>query len=217
METPIGAGWEGARARYAALVGMAAVAFDMVQRGAWAFSIPRVALGVAVLVFFTTLATDGNRSAGLRWRALPSWSYWPKWTVTLGTVVLAGSLIVSAFLWMFGSLPQIESQFATEQQMVRFLWQACLRAPIEEELLYRVALCAPLAALLGTRWTVLVGGIAFAGLHLGYGNLAPNHVFAGFVMTWAYLRSGNLLVPILLHSLGNFLVWLLHVALFYWG
>ncbi|MFT5058891.1 MAG: membrane protease YdiL (CAAX protease family) [Planctomycetota bacterium] len=217
METRIGADWQGSRAKIAALFGIAAVVFDLTQRGAWAFSVPRLGLGLALLVFFSTLTKGGRNSVGLTRQVQPSVSFWPKWTLILGGLVLAGSLIVGAVLWMLGDSPSLQSQFASQDQMLRNLWQACLWAPIEEELLYRVALCAPLAALVGTRWTVLIGGLTFAALHWSYGNLGPNHVFAGFVMTWAYLRSGNIGVPILLHSLGNLAVWLLNVALFYWA
>ncbi len=217
MESRIGSGLKGAKAWVAAVVGLAAVGFDLAQGGATAYSIPRIGLGVAVLIFMASLAGNDRGSVGFTLRARPSWSFWPKCTMFLGGFVLVGSLVVSAGLWMFDALPPLQSEFHSKDQIVNFLWQGCLWAPVEEELLYRGALCVPLAALIGRRWTVLVAGLTFAALHYAYGNLGANHVFAGFVMGWAYLRSGSLLVPILLHSLGNLLIWFLNVGLFYWG
>ncbi len=217
MESRIGSGLSGAKAWVAAVAGLAAVGFDLAQGGAMAYSIPRIGLGVAVLIFMASLAGNDRGSVGFTLHARPSWSFWPKWTMFLGGIVLAGSLVVSAGLWMFDSLPTLQGEFHSKEQILNSLWQGCLWAPVEEELLYRGALCVPLAALIGRRWTVFVGGLTFAALHYVYGNLGVNHVFAGFVMSWAYLRSGSLLVPILLHSLGNLLVWFLHVGLFYWG
>ncbi len=181
-----------------------------------AYSVTRIALGIGVLVLLVSLASNDRRSVGFTLRVMPSWSFWPKWTLFLGALVVTGSLAISAGLWIFGTAPTLQSEFQSEQQLLDFLWRGCLWAPIEEELLYRGALCAPFAALIGRRWTVAVGGIAFAVLHYAYGNLAVNHVFAGFVMSWAYLRSGSLLIPILLHAIGNLAVWCLHAALFYW-
>ncbi|MCP5022914.1 MAG: CPBP family intramembrane metalloprotease, partial [bacterium] len=213
MESRIGSGLKGAKTWVAAVIGLAAVGIDLAQGGATAYSIPRIGLGVAVLIFMASLAGNDRCSVGFTLRARPSWSFWPKCTMFLGGFVLAGSLMVSAGLWMFDALPPLQSDFHSKDQIVNFLWQGCLWAPIEEELLYRGALCVPLAALIGRRWTVLVAGLTFAALHYVYGNLGVNHVFAGFVMGWAYLRSGSLLVPILLHSLGNLSVWFLHVGL----
>jgi membrane protease YdiL (CAAX protease family) len=46
----------------------------------------------------------------------------------------------------------------------------------------------------------------FAWLHQLYGHLSPDNALAGLLLTWAYLRSGSLAVPIAPHALGNALV-----------
>ncbi len=217
METRIGAGWKGSATLWAVLIGVGAVAFDLFQQGSTAFSVQRLGLGLAVVIFLATLPKDGRNSAGLRLDARPSWRFWPRWICILGGIVLAGSMALCGVLWWSDSLPELDRTFTSESEMLRSLWLGCLWAPIEEEMLYRVALCAPLAAWLGPRITILIGGLTFACLHYAYGNLGPNHLFAGLVMTWAYLRSGTILLPILLHSLGNLAVWLMQVALFYRG
>lgn len=217
METRIAVGLEGTRARLALVVGLAAVGFDLAQRGGWGYSLPRLGLGFAMLLFLVSQAGGNRQSVGLSRKIDPSLSYWPKCILILGGLIIAGSLAVIAGLWAFGTPPQLYSQFTSSDQIPEFLWRGCLWAPIEEEMLYRVALCVPLVPLVGKRWTILIGGLTFAALHWSYGNLAPNHAFAGFALTWAYLRSGNLFVPIALHALGNLAVCALHAGLFYWG
>ncbi|MDF1836800.1 MAG: type II CAAX endopeptidase family protein [Planctomycetota bacterium] len=217
MQTRIGTGWKGKQALWAVLIGLGAVAFDLAQQGSTGYTLQRLGLGLAVVMFLATLSKDGPDSVGLTWRARPSWKFWPKRICLLGVIVLACSLVVCAVLWWKDALPAMESTFTDKSAMLRNLWLSCLWAPIEEEMLYRVALCAPLAAWLGPRVTILIGGLVFAGLHHLYGNLGPNHLFAGLVMTWAYLRSGTILLPLLLHSLGNLAVWLMQVVLFYRG
>jgi hypothetical protein len=81
-------------------------------------------------------------------------------------------------------------------------------APLVEEPIYRLALCVPLVAIIGYWPTIVVSGAVFALLHHRYGNLSPENALAGLLLGWAYLRSGSLALPILLHSVGNALVFL---------
>ena len=92
----------------------------------------------------------------------------------------------------------------------------CVAAPVLEELIYRLALCLPLVGIVGRRWTILLSGVVFAALHFRHGNPGPSNFIAGFILGWAYLKSGNLLIPIILHSLGNLCVFLVNVGVFYW-
>ena len=89
-------------------------------------------------------------------------------------------------------------------------------APILEESVYRLALCVPLAALCGPRWTIAVSGAVFAALHFVYGNPGPDNFIAGYFLAWAYLKSGTLMIPMALHALGNACVIALHVGTWYW-
>jgi membrane protease YdiL (CAAX protease family) len=66
-------------------------------------------------------------------------------------------------------------------------------------------------------WTaVTVSGLAFAALHIVHGNPSPENLVGGFFLAWAYLKSGSIYIPILLHSLGNFVAWAGQVAAWYW-
>ena len=75
--------------------------------------------------------------------------------------------------------------------------------PIHEEVIYRVALCSPSAALLGRRWAIVVNGLVFGALHFAYGNPDPSNAIGGFVLAWIFLRSRSVTVAIVGHSIGN--------------
>ena len=60
--------------------------------------------------------------------------------------------------------------------------------------------------LIGPWGTIFLSGCAFGALHFLYGNPAPDNFIAGYFLAWAYLKSGSVVVPIVLHSLGNLFV-----------
>ena len=68
---------------------------------------------------------------------------------------------------------------------------------------------------LGERMTILLSGFVFAVVHILWGNPGPDNQIAGFLLQWAYLRSGTILVPIALHAAGNAVAASLHVASWY--
>ena len=43
-----------------------------------------------------------------------------------------------------------------------------------------------------------------------------DNTIAGFFFGWAYLRSGTVLVPMVLHALGNLVALSLHLGVYYW-
>lgn len=71
-------------------------------------------------------------------------------------------------------------------------------------------------AILRATPTVIVGGTLFAALHFVYGNAAPDNVVAGFFLTWAYLKSGTLVIPIIYHAAGNGFVLACHFVAWHW-
>jgi uncharacterized protein len=56
----------------------------------------------------------------------------------------------------------------------------------------------------------------FGALHVVRGIPSPENLFGGMILAWAYLRSGSVLIPVLLHSLGNLCVLALQVGAWYW-
>jgi membrane protease YdiL (CAAX protease family) len=81
--------------------------------------------------------------------------------------------------------------------------------------LYRLVLCVALVGIAGQRWTILLSGALFAAMHFIYGNPSPDNFIAGYFLAWAFLKSGSILTPIVLHSLGNACVLALSLANWY--
>jgi uncharacterized protein len=101
------------------------------------------------------------------------------------------------------------------------LWQSelwpslifsCLQAPAVEELLYRGVLCVSVVQAIGRTPTVVLSGVTFASLHYVYGNPGPDNAVAGFILAWAFIASGSILVPVFMHAGGNFLVLLIQLT-----
>ena len=140
-------------------------------------------------------------SLGLTLRMAPSYRYWAAVTLLIGAVVGAFCLVAVPILRAMGisiPIPMLPPG------MVMFaLGHACVKAPLLEEALYRLVLCTPLAAVAGPRLAIIASGAVFAGLHFVYGNPSPDNFIAGYLLAWAYLRSGCILTPVLLHALGN--------------
>jgi uncharacterized protein len=53
--------------------------------------------------------------------------------------------------------------------------------------------------------------VVFALLHVAYGNPGIDNTIGGFILTWAFLKSETILVPIVLHGLGNLAVLILWI------
>ncbi len=78
----------------------------------------------------------------------------------------------------------------------------CIIYPVLEELLFRMILCVPIAAW-SPKAAIIASGAAFAVAHFVGGNPGPDNFVAGYFLVWAYLKSGTIVVPILLHACGN--------------
>ena len=170
----------------------------------------RPVMAAVVLVCFVALGGGVDR-LGLRLRPLPNGRFWRRaFGVYLGACVALIALVGLAY-WI-GDWP-LRSAFTGEWR----IRGGCIHAPITEESIYRVALCAPLAAWLGPWKTVVLSGVVFGYLHVLWGNFEWNQPFGGMLNAWAYLRSGRVWVPIALHALSKMLWVAVHAALFYAG
>jgi uncharacterized protein len=63
---------------------------------------------------------------------------------------------------------------------------------------------------------IAASGAVFALLHVAYGNPSPENLLGGFFLAWAYLRSGSVWLPVLLHSAGNLLCLAAQLGTWYW-
>ena len=218
MQTPIGQGLKsgGASSWLATAAGIGSVALHL-----FLAATDRPASWYDAVAVFATLATTGiavtrrdAASFGFRLSPLQGWAYWAATAFVL--VGLMGLVYWVTMLWVLGqSIPAgMLPIWDTTQIWPAFLWM-CVQAPLWEEPVYRLALCPPLVARLGPAAAIVVGGILFFIPHVLWGVAGINNFVGGFVLAWAYLKSGTIAVPIALHALGNFCIFAIQVALFY--
>jgi len=162
------------------------------------------------------LARGDRASLGFVLRPRQGWRYWVKATVVIGAVVGVFVVVATGVLWLAGFDLDTKPHYTDASQIASDAWSGLVLAPLVEEPIYRVILCAPLVALCGRTGAILVSGALFAYIHMRYGVGAPTNFAGGFVFAWAFLKSGSLVTPIALHFLGNLVVLVGNVAHFYW-
>jgi uncharacterized protein len=159
-------------------------------------------------IAYLALTRGDFATCGLTLVPVQGWRYWVKLTLVIGLLIaswLALAVAAAKFVGWSWPVPNVPPH-----DVMQMFWWGCIRAPLLEEPIYRLALCVPLACL-WPRSTIAASGFIFAYLHVLYGKAAPDNQIAGFFLAWAYLKSGSLLVPIGLHSLGNLCAGAAHV------
>ncbi len=196
-------------AALAVVVGV--VAWDMLHATSLAYG-RRVVPGILGIVVLAVLSRGDVRSLGFRLRLLPSGRWW---LLALAIVALVfGLLLVAAYAVGRATVGDIVLPRLFEPSDAgAWVVYAIVVAPLVEETLYRGVLVPPLVAAIGTRGAVVASGAVFATLHWVYGRPGPDNQIAGFVLGWAFVRSGCLWLPIVLHALGNAVVFLFHLGL----
>ena len=174
----------------------------------------RGALAVIALVAHFWLVGGDLSSLGLRRIPMQGWWYWCRISLLIGLAV-AACIAVGLGAWVLSGRDLPIYATSPRQLGTRFL-HMCIFAPALEETIYRLSLCVPLAVLLGPWRTIAVSGFVFGGLHFAYGNPSPENLVGGFFLAWAYLKSGSIVVPVLLHSLGNLFALAAQIGTWYW-
>ena len=167
-------------------------------------------IAFAIFVYLT----DGDlQSLGIRLRPKQGWKPWI-WISTKLLCIVAICVVAGLGAWhLMGNelkAPNIDPAYFTH-----YFLHACVKAPILEETIYRVVVCLPLVSMIGCWKTIGISGILFASLHFVYGNPGPANLVGGFLLAWAYLKSETILLPLLLHSVGNFLALCCQLAALY--
>jgi uncharacterized protein len=174
----------------------------------------RGVLAVVALAAYLRL-TDGDlASVGLYLTPSQGWRWWVKVSLWIGLAV-AMCIVVGLGLWVLSGrdLPI----YATPLSDIGWSFlRMCVFAPVLEEVLYRMAFCVPLAVWFGPWRAIMVSGLAFARLHVAGGNPSPENLVGGLFLAWAYLKSESIVVPVLLHSLGNLCALAGQVGTWYW-
>ena len=211
MDTPLGYALQKspAKAWIALGIALAAIGADFFLES---YRLRSLVIGVSLLIFVWLVHGD-RASLGLVVRLRPSSRYWVKVALGIGAAV-AGFCIVAALLfWIIGIRMPIPAR--PPERALSDLVSYCISAPVLEEALYRLVLCVALVRIAGPWWTIFASGAIFAVLHFVWGNASPDNFIADYFLAWSFLKSGSILTPIVLHSLGNACVLALHVANWY--
>jgi membrane protease YdiL (CAAX protease family) len=163
----------------------------------------RFFLAVLVLITFGVMAKDDRASIGLA-MPLQGWAYWGRLVIFLFLLFSMLAVILPLIWWLFGWRTD---GFLNSTVGINVA-EGMLYAPVLEEVLYRLALCSVIAARWGTGTAIVGSGIVFGIAHLIYGNPNAMNLAGGFFLAWAFLKSNSILVPILLHGLGNIYLFL---------
>jgi membrane protease YdiL (CAAX protease family) len=182
------------------ILGLCAVAADFVivvteRSGVF----PRLLLGTIVLMIYIQLVAKFGAGTFPGFR-LPPRAEWKRWLLLFGGVaVVLGVAAILSRVWF----PQMAYG---HREIASIAVYNCMVWPIYEEVIYRVALCTPSAALLGRPWAIVANGLVFGALHVAYGNPDPSNAIGGFALAWIFLRSRSVTVSIVGHSIGNFAI-----------
>ena len=218
MQTPIGIGEKPARWRTIAS-GLAAAAVAcadlwLVWTGETSLIGPRTVPPVLALAFYSVIYRGDASAMGLRFRPIQGLRYWVLATALIGAAIGAFLLLALAVALITG-YPIRLYEIRPHDLMTMFV-QMCVLAPIFEEATYRFALCTGLVPVIKPWGTIFVSGLIFGALHFLYGNPGPDNLIAGYFLAWAYLKSGTIFVPVVLHSLGNLCALVMHFGTWYW-
>ena len=177
-------------------------------------------MGHFLMTFFmlafalSTLYLGGRRSAmnifGLKRLGLSRWLLW----VSCGAAVAGGLVMVLHQVlmkyWLLPTFGEMAVQEAVETMLlvkdpavkVLLIVNACLVAPLAEEILFRGYIYAAVKRYTGPIFSIVVVSLLFAVVHLNIPALWPLWFFA-ILLTLAYEFSGSLWVPIGIHALFN--------------
>jgi membrane protease YdiL (CAAX protease family) len=96
----------------------------------------------------------------------------------------------------------------TEGNFLYNLINTALIPAIAEELLFKGILFTILKKFYSTTVAVIIASLMFAACHLSFFNFISHFMFSCFSF-WLYLRSGNLILPMLLHFINNLFTFVL--------
>ncbi len=133
------------------------------------------------------------------------------WGVPAGMVVqvVVSLMMVPLIVWLFpdGAPEQgvsaIAGQSKTILDQLAVFIAVAVAAPIVEEVIFRGMLLSVLARVMPKWPAIIVSGAVFGAVHLLDPNaiaVVPGLFVIGVVLAWAALRSGDLSLPIALHS-----------------
>ncbi len=218
VQTPIGSsvnssGW---RSAACALTAAAVVCADywLVWTGRTSLTGSRMIPPMVALAAYVVLYRGDLSAMGLRLIPIQGLRYWGTATVLIGAAIGTFLLLAVAAALSIGY--QIPLYVVRPEQLGGRFVEMCVIPPIFEEAIYRFGFCTGSVPVLKPWGTIVVSGMTFGALHILYGNPGPDNLIAGYFLAWAYLKSGTVVMPVILHSLGNLCTLVLHFGTWYW-
>lgn len=146
-----------------------------------------------------------------RWGKYIAFSAYIK-IVGMITLVFISSILLYLFKDQIGWLLELISDFEavpmTPSQYILFFISICVLAPLWEELFFRGILLRRFMMKWKVSTSMIVSSIVFGLMHFGGSSMIHAAIF-GFFMAYAYLKTKNIFVPIILHGVSNFLSFIL--------
>ncbi|AFY60643.1 CPBP family intramembrane glutamic endopeptidase [Synechococcus sp. PCC 6312] len=132
---------------------------------------------------------------------------WQPQALMVGTLIATGIVLASSLLYQFWPTYRAAADFYLELVIRPLVWADVfwlgLLPGLSEELLFRGVLLPTL----GLDWYGIIGSaICFGILHMGGKQQWPYAIWAtmvGGILGYSAVASGNLLVPVLAHTLTN--------------
>ena len=171
-------------------------------------------LPLAGLVAILCLNDGAPPSLGMKWQPMQGWRHWCRLALWFGAAV--GILVLIYGVVCLLMKKEIPIYRTDPRELSSQLFFMCVYAPIAEEVVYRSLLATAILPTAGYYGTILISGLVFALIHVLGGNASPENQVGGFLLAWAFLKSGTILVPIAMHSAGNLIALASHVAAWYW-
>jgi membrane protease YdiL (CAAX protease family) len=151
--------------------------------------------GCLYLGFVASQAPGTATALGFRTAPRQGWFFWLWVCAAIGVVQLLVLLI-----WeQLSGMPLVRPQALTWHEFL----SSCVNAPVREEILYRMIPCAPAIALVRSWGGVAISGAIFWFAHYVAGVASLEHLMAGFIGAWFFVKCETIILPIVTHSLSN--------------
>lgn len=110
--------------------------------------------------------------------------------------------VIQLMLDVVGDMPVVVVDASVFHYVATFI-TICILAPIWEELFFRGIVLRRLLMKWGAPASIIVSSIIFGLFHLNPGQILYATIL-GVLLAYVYLRTGNIVVPMILHSVANF-------------
>ncbi|MBC2711242.1 MAG: CPBP family intramembrane metalloprotease [Desulfosarcina sp.] len=176
----------------------------------WLLAVTRTAQMLVVMTL-AVIQAGGLHVLGLDKKALlPGFKKGLVWSA--GFAVVAGLLFLGIFMAGQNPLVLIRSPLPqAESQRVLFFFVGGIVAPVAEEIVFRGLIFGYLR-----RWglpaAILISTALFAAIHLP--TIPVTQIVGGIVFAVAYHTGKSLMVPIVIHAMGNLAIFTLSLPLF---